>query len=585
MEPVAEGSVAFLSESQKSLEQSRSPVRADRLALLVLFLPGLILGLLAFQPELIQNGDNAEYLILARSLFTGHGYNAISNPIPHPETQRPPGYPLFLAAVMLVFGPQLWLLKTTSLLLMLISAWLAYRVLRAQPNSTLVLTLFGVGLFIWNIGILCLAVTTQSEMLYTALTLATLLGAMQCLRGERASCARPAVWLMLTIVTAVAAIYVRPNGITLIPALAAFFGVHRKWREVLLGLALGAALLSPLALMQMRAMRQGPTYMKYVTTAETAEGEATVHGLSGLLTRTWQTAKAQTLNLGQLILLRPTSWQLRPRPIVEVAETQSDEVAPEPPEAPSPLRLLRRASRYLLGLAVLFGFVVSWRGRGSIIHWYTLLNILFLLACPFPRGRYLLPLQPLWGWFLGFALLWISQAPWRSPTLKRGVGYGLLSFIALPAVIFTGVMVTQQALLNYENRGLSWHAPQRYALAGSDFVNYAAAVEWLGSHTEPQAIIVCRKPYGVYLISGRRTTWEPLWQQDPAAVWASIVEQANEGPVYIIQDGFVNRFHGDTTQRYLLPALQAHRGMLQPLLTLQHPETIVWRLVEKVGPR
>ena len=49
-------------------------------------------------------GDNAIYIILAKSLVTGHGYMDIQNPIPQVEAQFPPLFPLLLAPIVAIWG-------------------------------------------------------------------------------------------------------------------------------------------------------------------------------------------------------------------------------------------------------------------------------------------------------------------------------------------------------------------------------------------------------------------------------------------------------------------------------------------------
>ena len=251
----------------------------------LVIVPVVALLLLTWQPALDPGGDNAEYLRLARSLATGHGYTTLGDPVPRHETQRPPGYPAFLAIFMRLFGERLWVLNATSMLLLLASAWLAWGVLRRQSGTTLWLTATAVGLFLWNLQILDLAGTVGSEMLYTALAFLALLALLRFM-GDKdrdllpypAGC-QPAnrlqewIWLGIAILACAASVYVRPNGLTLVPAFGIYLALHKQWRALLVG-ALGVAmLLAPLAVMQYRGRHQGHTYMADAMTVETDEGE------------------------------------------------------------------------------------------------------------------------------------------------------------------------------------------------------------------------------------------------------------------------------------------------------------------------
>ena len=153
------------------------------------------------------------------------------------------------------------------------------------------------------------------------------------------------------------------------------------------------------------------------------------------------------------------------------------------------------------------------------------------------------------------------------------------------AMLCTTVAVAQQLWLNWECRGLAYAAPQRYGLQGSDFANYAVAAQWITRNTPQNSVIVCRKPSNIYWITGRASTWDPLWKEDPNLLWEDVLAQSRYGPVYIIQDGFANRFQGDLTARNLKPALQAHGEEIEAVATFTNPQTVVWRLKGSRGAR
>jgi len=295
-----------------------------------------------------------------------------------------------------------------------------------------------------------------------------------------------------------------------------------------------------------------------------------------------------------MLLAKPASFSLRPRPLdargglVEEDSGPSEEMQAEVPGAEqareplSPKRLARRGSRYLIGLLVLVGAVVTWRRRGSAMHWYCLFTLLMLLVIPFPRGRYLFPLLPFMAWFFLAALLWMGEKVKRllgeaGPWLARALVVGACAL----AVLLTAVGVAQRVDLNLRHRGEPWWSPERYELTGADAVNYVKACLWIRDNTPAEAVVACRKPAHVYLYSGRRGTWGPLMGSvdRPDRTWASIIRLREFGPVYVIEDAFGERFGGAHTRDLLAPVLQAHAAALAEVATFEQPRTRVFRLV------
>src|SRR5207247_392209 len=74
--------------------------------------------------------DDAQYVILAKSLATGHGYRFLNLPGAPLATHFPPGYPAFLALlwrISPIFPENVALFKFANALLLALAAQLAYR--------------------------------------------------------------------------------------------------------------------------------------------------------------------------------------------------------------------------------------------------------------------------------------------------------------------------------------------------------------------------------------------------------------------------------------------------------------------------
>jgi 4-amino-4-deoxy-L-arabinose transferase-like glycosyltransferase len=90
----------------------------------------LLLSLWAFNPSLATWGDNAEFVILSQSISQGEGFKLINYPDPIPNKRYPPGFPLLLTPMILLFGTNIVLLKAIVVISYLISILGIFFILR-----------------------------------------------------------------------------------------------------------------------------------------------------------------------------------------------------------------------------------------------------------------------------------------------------------------------------------------------------------------------------------------------------------------------------------------------------------------------
>ena len=92
----------------------------------------LVLGIWTFDSKLSQSGDNAEYIILARSLAQGEGLSYIHSQEPGPSTKFPFGFPLLLAPLAWAF-PDDWVpMKALVLALFSLGMGMLYQLARER---------------------------------------------------------------------------------------------------------------------------------------------------------------------------------------------------------------------------------------------------------------------------------------------------------------------------------------------------------------------------------------------------------------------------------------------------------------------
>ena len=156
----------------------------------------------AISPNWRPTSDSALYLMLGQNLARGEGYELFGRP----HAAVPPGYPLMLAALDRAGFGSMLALNSVMGLLGLASVWLSYCLVRELTSKTaawLVASLVGL-----NALVHLISARQLSDMPFTVLVLAGLLGAVRGLRGQK--------WMLeLGVLAIVASCWVRMTGFAL----------------------------------------------------------------------------------------------------------------------------------------------------------------------------------------------------------------------------------------------------------------------------------------------------------------------------------------------------------------------------------
>lgn len=559
-----------------------APVRKRALPILIVTL-ALITGALGFDVHLDSGGDNAEYLALAKSMADGRGYRMIALPGEPIETKRWPGLPLLLTPFMWLAPDALWLPKATGVLAFAVAAALSWSLVRMQSEMSEWLVLAAVLIFVLNDRSIEYASTLYAEVPFTLAGIGALLALERAASGQRRSWGFAAG----AVVLIVAAVYIRPNGIALIPAAFAFLLVRARWKTALIVSGLATVLVVPWMARESLATAEGGHTYASAALGHTEEDAPGATGAAKWAYRIRRNAAAQTLAMGQLVLARPQHVGFRPvTGRTAHAEPVSD--APAQPRVDSERDSAGldpgRLSRYLLAAIVLLGAIVTWRGGGRSIHWYVIFTVLMLLLIPWPRGRYLFPLLPFFGWFLVAGLLWSSglTARWLGAQRAYRLGAAAVAGACVLALLLTAMAVSQQATMNLRNRGLPYWAPERYEMQGPDLVQYMEAAEWILTHTPEDAVVACRKPFQIYWVTGRKANM--VWAHGEDRVWSGFQDLTQHGPLYVIEDAFGDRFGEEAlTETYWEAALSSHPDRCAVVFETDDRATKVWRVVGSEG--
>ena len=205
--------------------------------------------------------DDAMYVLLAKSIATGHGYRWLNLPGTPAAIHFPPGYPAFLAVLWWMapaFPANVVLFKLANSLLAGLSAVGVARFVRSRFGTS-ELAAQGIALAgLLPVPMVSLATQVLSEPLFFAVAVVTLLRAERVLDDPGRRWQDPVVLALL----AGAATLVRTNGVALVAAIALAFCRRRRLRESALFVATAAIVLLPWQLWVMSHANALPAPMR-----------------------------------------------------------------------------------------------------------------------------------------------------------------------------------------------------------------------------------------------------------------------------------------------------------------------------------
>lgn len=181
--------------------------------------------------------DDAQYVILAKSLATGQGYRFLNLPGAPLATHFPPGYPAFLAILWRIsptFPENVALLKFANALLIALVALLTYRfatrTLEMSPALAFVATIAGTA----TIPSLVLSSAIMSEPLFLAVLFPVLAWSERATQRAEVDPRRGELRGSLLLGIAIGGLaLVRTHGIALVPAAVAAYLAQGRRRDAM----------------------------------------------------------------------------------------------------------------------------------------------------------------------------------------------------------------------------------------------------------------------------------------------------------------------------------------------------------------
>ncbi len=455
------------------------------LAILLLAISLAVGRLDSFQIGAFQ--DDAHYIVTAKSLATGLGYRLINYPSKPPETVFPPGYPLLLTPIEFIFDDNFLLIRLFSLLMMLASLVLAYRLFAARVSRSVAIA--ATELLALNPAIIGASVMAMSEAPYLFFSLLAL-----NLFAEWLGKPRPFNRMLpLVVFTTGFAIVIRTIGIALPISFAVFLIGRRKWSHLGWLFGLYALAVSPLVLFNLRlgGLPVSPVYGQYFL--------GQVGGVSKV-EQVWMNSSA--LLGGQLLgsiipVTGQTFMNLLGRWGISLLWPAFNLVV-----------------LVVLGIGVLETFSRNW-----FVEVYLLVYSLGLLpyANPDPKisaiPRYLIAITPFLILFFVNGIRRVARACSSQEPLTRAKRISVFAILGFLVLLY---LVRNLQDIQYPVRDRT--------------TDLSVGATWISQNTPPDSIVMCSEPVSRYLYTRRLTVGFPT-QIDRATF---VDEVQSQGVNYII---------------------------------------------------
>ncbi|MBM3332104.1 phospholipid carrier-dependent glycosyltransferase [candidate division WOR-3 bacterium] len=489
------------------------------------------LSVLLFDPKLATFGDNARYLILGKSLAEGTGYRDVHLPGTPAHTQYPPGFPLMLAAVNLVFGgvnvlaAKLFVLFT-GIAAMLLTYRLCERVLREKAWPVMATLASVPALIVNNHWVL-------SEMPF----LLVLVGALYCLvlADQRPKAVADRLRLGACAL-AVATCFIRSAGVAVVLGLALLFLARRQYRNLVVLLALFAATAVPWQVINARSGSEQP-YFEQLLAKHPYFLEQGRASLGDWALRVWQNLRDY------------------------VARAYPRTLCPTQPNSGSETII-----GIVLSLLSAIGLIRGFKKHG-ILASCALCAVPVLVCWPhiWVTERFLLPFLPLAVVFLFLGADWVAA---------RLRWHWLAPMLAVAIVLVNAVQITALARGAVRDN-FGYLRGDRYSGYPIDWRHCFETMEWIKANVPEQAVVLARKPEFVYLLSGRRSFCYPI-TEDRTQVMSALQRSQ-----YILLDNFQ---WSDLTPRLIGPILRDNPDLWEIVFTTAPPKFHVARIKPGVQP-
>lgn len=450
--------------------------------------------------------DDAWYVLLAKALATGQGYQLINSPSPGILPIYPPVF-AFLVSVAYRLSPNfpnnVFWLKSVSVVAMIGVGWASYKHFIRDREWPYWLALIGATVVALTPGLVFMATSSvMSECVFTCFQLLAVLLIEATARAESDKTQlRSAI---LGGILAAIAFLTRSIGVALIGAGIVYLLKERKWKPAA-AFALTVMVVAGPWMLYSRAHRptaaqrtdQGGMIVLDYSTAmwqrKAGDTSSGTIGIGGLPERMWANAEKIAGNNLAMIFA----------PVLYRSPKLSGE---ETLDKAAETHLLS----YALSLAMLFGFALAVRRGIRLAELVTAFTLLITALWPWDTFRFLLPLLPFLLYYLLEAVRGVREfvqqkfqtksppPPWRALAIVAGLILALY-------VYDHAVYIAKRSDLSRAEY-LPWRAI---------FEENEDALKWIRERTSEDAVVASLNPALVYLYTGRKT----IASDNPESNW------------------------------------------------------------------
>ena len=470
-----------------------------------------------FDQKLAILGDNASYYILGKSLAAGEGYADLSSPAMKPHNHYPPGYPLIISTIITI-NNSLEAVKLINGIFLFIALLLLFKIFEAITGDRKI-ALVGIVLLIFNSHLLYYSTIIMSEISFL---LFSALGIWILIKLDFQKPIHKNKLFYLSLLSLVAAVYIRTAGIALVGGVLLLLLVNKNWKY-LLGYTIGFLILYLPWIIRGQNLG-GSSYTRQLKMINPYRPELGMADFGDVITRIITN------------ILRYISKEI-PNATFPFIETNYREVA--------------GFGEYLIGLIIIglaiYG-LIKLRNFKWLIIFYLLASAGILLIWPstWVGVRFILPVMP----FILISVLY---------------GFKLLidkfsKINALLLCVFVIFFIPSVTKLSKSSK-----APYT-----ANWQNYFNIANWVKENEKSKVLVSCGKPILFHIYSNQFTVRYKFTSDDQEL----IADLETRNVKYVVLDRvYVNSL------RYLYPAVQNNPDRFKVILKLENPDTYLFELI------